>query len=272
MDGIALAMSWFAAALLICSTAMAADLGSELLKAARNGQADKVTELLGKGAPVDAKDKKQRTPLMQAADNGHAEVVRLLIEKGADADLRDRDGWTAFGLAIFASTDRRDEVLRELPSPPKLRLVIDAQWTPENLYSSCLMPPEQLSEHVAGIQPEMVAVGAMRDVASISAKRMVELSPDQTGDAVLSLKVRPAASCAAQQPTDKLGLAIDARLVRMRDQAVLHEKTYGGGLKGLHARYASSPAQYAQLYADWARNHATSIYWAVLEAWLRASP
>ena len=251
---------------------MAADLGSELLKAARNGEAGRVAELLGKGAPVDASDKKGRTPLLQAASRGHADVARLLIEKGADAGARDREGWTAFGLALFSSSDRRDEVLRMLPQPPRFKVAIDAKWTAENLYSSCLSSPDQLKEHVAGIQPEMIAVAALSDTASVSARRIADFSADKTGDAVLTLRVRPAASCSAQRSADSLSLAIDASLVRTRDQMILHEKTYGGGLKGLHARYATSPAQYAPLYAEWAKSHATSIYWAVLESWLRATP
>ena len=69
-----------------------------------------------------------------------------------------------------------------------------------------------------------------------------------------------------------MSLAIDVKLVRRRDQLTLLEKTYGGGLKGLHVRSATSPAQYAPLYADWAKGHAPAIYWALLEAWLRAAP
>jgi len=256
------------AILLPCFIAAAADLGPDLLNAARKGQSERVTELLGKGAPLDATDKNGRTPLMLAAQHGHAGVVKLLLAKGANPDNRDRQGWTAYGLALFSSADGHDDVLRILPQPPKLHLSLDARWVPENLYSSCLMSAEQLRQHVAGIQPEMIAAAALRDIASISAKHMVELT-EESGDAVLSLRVRPGAACVAQQSSDQLTLAIDVKLVRQRDQKVLLEKTFGGGLKGLHARSTTSPAQYAGLYLDWAKGHAPGIYWAVLEAWLR---
>src|ERR1041385_4812727 len=90
---------------LACFIASASDLGPDLLNAARKGQAERVTELLGKGAPVDSTDKNGRTPLMLAARHGHADVVKLLLAKGAHVDIRDRQGWTAYGLALFSSAD-----------------------------------------------------------------------------------------------------------------------------------------------------------------------
>lgn len=249
--------------------AQGADLGPELLSATRKGESERVAELLSKGAPIEAKDKNGRTSLVLAAQRGHAEAVRVLLEKGANPDARDKQGWTAFGLALIAS---HEDVLRVLPQPPKLRLTVQVKWLRENLYSSCLMSPEQLTQQVAGIQPEMIVLAAFRDVASVSAKGMVDLAAEEGGDAVLDLKVRPGAACVAQKSADNLSLAIDVRLIRSLDQKVLLEKTFGGGLKGLHVRTATSPAQYGSLYADWAKSHATAIYWAVLEAWLRAAP
>ena len=260
-----------AATFFLILTAAAADLRTELLNAARKGDDTRVTALLAKGAPPDARDKNGRTPMMLAAQRGHAPTARLLLSKGASADARDRQGWTAFALALL-SPDDREAVLRALPAPPKLRLVMDVKWAAGNLYSSCLMSLPQLAQHVAAIQPDAQTANAFRDIASVSAKAMVEVSPDESGDAVLHLKVRPSVSCVAQQSADNLSLAIDARFERSNDRKLLLEKTYGGGLKGLHARSATSPAQYGELFAEWAKNHATSIYWAMLEAWLRAAP
>src|SRR6266567_5071322 len=111
----------------VCFRIRAADLGPDLLSAARKGQAERVAEFLGKGAPLEAKDKNGRTPLMLAAQHGHAEVARLLLAKGAETGARDRQGWTAFGLALFSSSGAHDEVLRILPQPPRLRLAVDAR-------------------------------------------------------------------------------------------------------------------------------------------------
>ena len=61
---------------------------------------------------------------------------------------------------------------------------------------------------------------------------------------------------------------MDVRLERSGRKAIL-EKTFGGGLKGLHARSVTSPAQYGAVFDEWAKSHASQIYWAAVEAWLR---
>ncbi|HSU67245.1 MAG TPA: hypothetical protein VLJ39_10250, partial [Tepidisphaeraceae bacterium] len=98
------------------------------------------------------------------------------------------------------------------------------------------------------------------------AAQLVAENPQVT----LILKVRPGVSCIQQQSADNLNLAIDARVVLTKDQSLLVEKTFGGGLKGLHARAVTSPAQYGAIFSEWAKAHAAAIYWATVEAWLRA--
>lgn len=258
--------------LFLCTTGFAADLGVELLDASKKGQKERVASLLNGAAPVDARDKNGRTALMLSAQKHHAEIVRLLLAKGANPDARDRQGWTATALALLSSANGLEETLRALPPLSKVRVAVGVKWTPDNLYSSCLVGPSQLAQTVAAIQPDAQVAAAFRDLASVSAKGIVEVSPDETGDAVLRLKVRPGASCLAQKTVDSLSMAVDAELVRSRDEKVLHQKTYGGGLKGLHVRTANSPVQYGEIYAQWAKKHADSIYWDILEAWLRAEP
>jgi len=48
-----------------------------------------MTEILEKGAELDSKDRRGRTPLSWAAENGHEAVVKLLLEKGAELDSND---------------------------------------------------------------------------------------------------------------------------------------------------------------------------------------
>lgn len=253
--------------LIAASITWAADSGADLLAAARKGQTARVASLLAKGSPIESTDKDGRTPLMQAAQHGHADTVELLLKHGAKADARDRQGWTAYGLAVFSSANGRDAVLKALPPHPPLRLMLEAVWSPENLVTSCFLRPPQLREQVAEIQPDAQIAAAVRDFATMNGKHLVEIVPEG-GDATLRLNARPGVSCVQQQSVDNVTLVIDAKVTASKD-AVLLEKTFGGGLKGLHARSVTSPAQYGAVYEEWARAHAGQIFWAALEAWLR---
>ena len=68
---------------------------TELYLAAERGDVDKVSQLIGKGAEVDARDNCQWTPFMRAAQNGHLEVASLLLKAGADINAIDKDGTDA---------------------------------------------------------------------------------------------------------------------------------------------------------------------------------
>ena len=50
--------------------------------------------LLEKGAELEAKDREGRTPLWWAAEGGHEAVAKLLLEKGAELEAKDEDGRT----------------------------------------------------------------------------------------------------------------------------------------------------------------------------------
>jgi hypothetical protein len=253
--------------LLFLSPVLAGDVSGDLLAAARKGQTQKVTELLAKGGNIETADRDGRTPLMLAAEHGHADTVKLLLEHGAKAEARDQVGWTAYGLAIFSSSSAREAVLKALPERRPVRITLDLILSTENLYNSCLLKLPQLTGEVAGIQPEAQVAAALRDAALKNGKGVVDFVSGQ-GDATLRLRVRPGVSCVQQDNSDNLSLAIDATLLTA-DNTMLMQKTYGGGLSGLHGRLVNSPAQYAPVYEEWAKAHAGQIYWAALEAWLR---
>ncbi len=253
--------------LLVAIPVLAADLDPALLSAAKKGRTAEIRTLLARGANLESRDKQGRTPLMLAAANGREETVRFLLDRGSQADARDRLGWTAWGLAYISDEPARDKILPLLPAVPPGRIAVQATWAPENLYSSCFLTPPQLVDHVAGLQLDDVLLVGLRDAAALSKRRLVEFTAGE-GDALLTARIRPGASCLAQQSADQLSLALDAKL--NKGQALLFEKTLGGGLKGLHVRTVRSPAQYQPLYAEWTAAHARQIYELVLEAWLRS--
>lgn len=69
--------------------------GAKLIKAAAEGDAAAVGELLQAGAPLAAKDSDGMTALHRAAIQDQAEVCRLLLDAGANPDCT-QDGtlWT----------------------------------------------------------------------------------------------------------------------------------------------------------------------------------
>src|SRR4051812_3822573 len=251
---------------LICVAVWAADPGADLRNAARKGQTSQVAALLAKGAPLESADKNGRTALMLAAEKGSAETVKLLLDRGAKADARDRDGWTAYALAVI---EQRDEVVKAFPARPPISLGLDVKLSMENVYSSCFMLPQQLAEQLAGMQPDAVVAAAVGEYAELRGKGIAKIV-ESGAEAVLAMKARPGISCVQQQSRDNVSMAIDLRVLRASDQAALLEKTFGGGLTGLRARMVSGPNQYAALISEWAKLHAPQIYWAGVEAWLRA--
>lgn len=259
--------------LLPASLFAAANLGPDLLSAARKGQAARIRALLDRGAPIESQDKDGRTALMLAAQHGHVEAVELLREAGANPGARDPQGWTAYGLALLSSSPARPEVLKLLPQPAQRHVVLDVRFDPENLYSSCTMPPAQLAKFVAELHPENMVLDAIRQTAASPG-----ISPDlvpvtfvpSDGDATAAVRARPQVSCVQQQSADNVSLAIDLRVNLNGRQSPLVDKTFGGGLKGLHVRRATSPVQYSGLFAEWARSHAGEVYWAIVAALLRA--
>jgi ankyrin repeat protein len=68
--------------------------------------------LINKGANINAKDSKSRTPLMIAAEKGYIEIVKLLINRGADVNVRRHDGETALGIALQKGNFNTARLLR----------------------------------------------------------------------------------------------------------------------------------------------------------------
>jgi len=96
--------------LAVSSALCFADINDDMFMAAQEGDVEKVSQLLEKGADVNYKDKTVfgHTPMTIAAAWGYTNVVRLLLDHGASVDQQDDGGSTALHRA--ASTARSEMV------------------------------------------------------------------------------------------------------------------------------------------------------------------
>lgn len=92
---------------------------TELMNAAKGGNAAAVQRVLERGADVNERTSQGKTPLMLAASEGHAEVVRLLIQQGAEVDVADSYGTTALIVAATAGHAEVVALLLEHGADPK---------------------------------------------------------------------------------------------------------------------------------------------------------
>lgn len=86
------------------------DSATPLIKAAAEGDMDRVRELVEDRSPVNARGPKA-TPLTQAAANGNDEVVWYLLRSGAEPDLAPPNGVTPLMVASREGNGRIVEML-----------------------------------------------------------------------------------------------------------------------------------------------------------------
>ena len=79
-----------------------AELGRQLYRASKRGQAAEVARLLDLNAPIEHREGEDRaTPLMVAASEGCIEVVTILANRGSDLEARMTNGQNALQSASF---------------------------------------------------------------------------------------------------------------------------------------------------------------------------
>ena len=81
-----------------------------LHEAMKQGDIEKIKQLITKGGDVNARDERGQTPLSIAIREKHVAGVELLLSKGADVNAKDDFGWTPLHFA----TDRGSEKLIKL--------------------------------------------------------------------------------------------------------------------------------------------------------------
>jgi len=66
-----------------------------LMRAALDGNTERVKELIHQGADINQRDDNGRTALMFAVINTHYETMKVLLEHGADVNAKSNKGGTA---------------------------------------------------------------------------------------------------------------------------------------------------------------------------------
>jgi len=94
----------------------------ELFNAVRDGNYNRVVELLEKGANVNARDDDYGgTPLHVASAWGRVDIAKLLIEKGADVNARNNGGLTPLHMAVYWNHPEVAKLLLENGADPSIR-------------------------------------------------------------------------------------------------------------------------------------------------------
>jgi ankyrin repeat protein len=132
-----------AAAMVVAPSAHAqSGLAPALLAAAGRGDAGAAERLLGQGAPREARDGEQRTPLMLATRANHVAVARVLIAAGADVNAKDAIEDSPF---LYAGAEGRVEIL-------KLTLAAGADLASLNRYGGTALIPACHHGHVEAVK------------------------------------------------------------------------------------------------------------------------
>src|SRR6478736_5603392 len=82
-----------------------------LMRAALDGNTEKVTELIQQKVDINQRDENGRTALMFAVINSHYETVRMLLEYGADVNAKSNKGGTALMAAASVGDLRMVQAL-----------------------------------------------------------------------------------------------------------------------------------------------------------------
>jgi ankyrin repeat protein len=82
-----------------------------LMRAALDGNTERVKELIQQGADINQRDDNGRTALMFAVINTHYETMKVLLEYGADVNAKSNKGGTALMGAASAGDLRMVQAL-----------------------------------------------------------------------------------------------------------------------------------------------------------------
>jgi uncharacterized protein len=99
-----------------------------LMVAAKNGDNDRVMDLIGRGADVNQPNSNGGTPIMYAVLSGKPDTVSLLLSHDAQVNAVARNGWTALMIAsVKGYTDIARLLLENGAEPNQMDVY---SWTP----------------------------------------------------------------------------------------------------------------------------------------------
>ena len=88
--------------------------GTPLCFALLWSQAEPVVQyLIEKGANIEAKDQRERTPLHEACQKGNLSIVQYLIEKGANIEAKENNQQTPLHYASYFGQIKMPKTKRE---------------------------------------------------------------------------------------------------------------------------------------------------------------
>jgi ankyrin repeat protein len=114
----------------------------DLLVAAERGEIVTVRELVAKGARINWRDHRGRTPLLAATQRNRIEVAKFLIQEGADVNTKDLIQDTPF---LVAGAEGRTDIL-------KLMLAAGADLKDTNRFGGTALIPAAHRGHVETVK------------------------------------------------------------------------------------------------------------------------
>ena len=124
-------------------------MSNDLLIAAKNGDIEKVKQLVSSGSDIEIMDANQRTPLMLATLGNHVEVARILIEKGANVNAQDHIKDSPF---LYAGASGYIEIV-------KLCLTHGVDFKVYNRYGGSALIPASEKGHVETVAELLKVTG-----------------------------------------------------------------------------------------------------------------
>ena len=113
-----------------------------LLDAAERGEIVTVRELVAKGARINWRDHRGRTPLLAATQRNRTDVAKFLIQEGADVNAKDLIQDTPF---LYAGAEGRTEILT-------MMLPVGADLKDTNRFGGTALIPAAHRGHVETVR------------------------------------------------------------------------------------------------------------------------